>query len=125
MKTETQLKQDVAAGLRPDPSIDAKGIELEVEDGFLTLAGDVDSRGAQCYAERAAQRASGVVTEDIVATPQRRARSGAQSVPMVVRSADVPLAGRVNSWTGRSQGRQSAWERLGPRNVVDDLTVAS
>ena len=60
MKTDTQLQQDVLAELKWEPSIDAAQIGVEVKDGVVTLAGNVDSYAAKWDAERAAQRVSGV-----------------------------------------------------------------
>ena len=43
MKTDSELKQDVLAELKWEPSINAAHIGVEVEDGVVTLAGHVDS----------------------------------------------------------------------------------
>ena len=60
MKTDSQLQQDVAAELRWEPSVHAARIGVEVKDGVVTLAGEVDSYAEKWNAERAAQRVSGV-----------------------------------------------------------------
>lgn len=60
MKTDAQLKQDVAAELEWDPLIDAARIGVEVKGGVVTLAGHLDSYPQKLAAERAAQRVAGV-----------------------------------------------------------------
>jgi osmotically-inducible protein OsmY len=60
MKTDTQLQQDVSAELKWEPSVHAARIGVEVKDGVVTLAGQVDSYAEKWNAERAAQRVHGV-----------------------------------------------------------------
>lgn len=60
MKTDSQLQQDVSAELDWEPSVHAARIGVEVKDGVVTLAGQVDSYAEKWNAERAAQRVSGV-----------------------------------------------------------------
>lgn len=61
METYRPLQQDVSAEFNQEPSVHAARIGLEVKDGVATLAGHVDSHAQKCNAERAAQRASGVL----------------------------------------------------------------
>jgi osmotically-inducible protein OsmY len=60
MKTDSQLQQDVSAELQWEPSIHAARIGVEVKDGVVTLAGQVDIYAQKWGAERAAQRVAGV-----------------------------------------------------------------
>ncbi|MFZ2990363.1 BON domain-containing protein [Ideonella sp.] len=60
MKTDKQLQQDVNAELQWEPSVHAERIGVEVKDGVVTLAGQVDSYAEKWNAERAAQRVAGV-----------------------------------------------------------------
>ena len=60
MKTDSQLQQDVSAELQWEPSVHAARIGVEVKDGVVTLAGQVDSYSEKWNAERAAQRVPGV-----------------------------------------------------------------
>ncbi len=60
MKTDRQLKDDVTSELRWEPSINAEQIGVEVKDGVVTLAGQVDSYAEKWNAEKAAERVSGV-----------------------------------------------------------------
>jgi osmotically-inducible protein OsmY len=60
MKTDNQLQQDVMAELKWEPSVHAARIGVEVKDGVVTLAGQVDSYGEKWNAERAVLRVQGV-----------------------------------------------------------------
>ena len=60
MKTDSQLQQDVRAELAWEPSVHAARIGVEVKDGVVTLAGQVENYAEKWNAERAAQRVSGV-----------------------------------------------------------------
>jgi osmotically-inducible protein OsmY len=60
MKTDSQLQQDVIAELKWEPSVHAAQIGVEVKDGVVILAGEVNSYSEKMTAERAAQRVSGV-----------------------------------------------------------------
>jgi len=60
MKTDSQLQQDVSAELKWEPSVHAARIGVEVKDGVVTLAGQVENYAEKWNAERAAQRVSGV-----------------------------------------------------------------
>jgi osmotically-inducible protein OsmY len=60
MKTDNQLQQDVLAEMKWEPSVHAARIGVEVKDGVVTLAGQVDSYAEKWNAERAAQRVKGV-----------------------------------------------------------------
>ncbi len=60
MKTDTQLKDDILAELRWEPSINAEQIGVEVKDGVVTLAGHVGSYVEKWTAEKAVQRVSGL-----------------------------------------------------------------
>lgn len=60
MKTDSQLQQDVCTELERDPSVNATWVGVEVRDGIVTLAGNVDSYAEKWGAECAALRVAGV-----------------------------------------------------------------
>ena len=60
MKTDKQVQKDVIAELNWEPSVNATHIGVEVSDGVVTLAGQVDSYAEKIGAESAAQRVTGV-----------------------------------------------------------------
>ena len=60
MKSDEDLRRDVLAELEYDPSIDARKIGVAVEDGIVTVAGEVPSFAEKWNAERAVERVEGV-----------------------------------------------------------------
>jgi len=60
MKTDNELKRDVEAELRWEPSVTEAHIGVGVKDGIVTLSGHVPAYAEKCSAERAAKRVLGV-----------------------------------------------------------------
>ena len=60
MKTDTELKNDVAAELAWDPSVNPTGIGVAVRNGIVTLSGVVDNYLQKFAAEAALRRVAGV-----------------------------------------------------------------
>ena len=90
MKTDKQLKNDILAELRWEPSVNAEQIGVEVNDGVVTLAGHVDSFVEKWAAEKAAKKVSGVralAVEMDVKLPSLSQRNDAD----IARSADSAL----------------------------------
>ena len=90
MKTDKQLKNDILAELRWEPSVNAEQIGVEVKDGIVTLAGHVDSFVEKWAAEKAAKKVSGVralAVEMDVKLPSLSQRNDAD----IARSADSAL----------------------------------
>jgi len=94
MKTDTELQRDILEELAWEPGVDAADIGVSVEDGIVTLSGNVKDMGEKWAAERAAQRVEGVraVTDELlVHLPGDNERSDAQ----IARAAAVAL-----DWSG-------------------------
>ncbi|WP_282049552.1 BON domain-containing protein [Maribacter aquivivus] len=68
MKTDAKIKLDVQDELSWEPSIDETKIGVAVDEGIVTLSGEVDSFSKKLAAEKAAKSVSGVkaVAEDII-----------------------------------------------------------
>jgi hypothetical protein len=60
MKTDVQLKKDVAEELLWDPTVTDSAIVVSVSDGIVTLSGTVPHYAEKYAAERATQRVEGV-----------------------------------------------------------------
>ena len=60
MKTDVQLKNDVAEELRWEPAVTSTDITVAAHDGVVTLSGSVPYYAEKLAAERAAQRVLGV-----------------------------------------------------------------
>ena len=60
MKTDEQLKNDVMAELRWEPTVTASDISVSAKNGIVTLSGSVPHYAEKWAAERATQRVEGV-----------------------------------------------------------------
>lgn len=126
MKTDSQLQQDVSAELKWEPSVHAARIGVEVKDGVVTLASQVDSYSEKWNAERAAQRVAGgkAVKSDIEAALKRTSIADAKKISVAVHGSDVTLSGTVHGWDERDAATNSAWGTPGVRNVVEMMTLS-
>jgi osmotically-inducible protein OsmY len=75
MKTDNELRRDVEHELEWEPSVDERRIGVSVQDGIVTLTGEVSSYAERWKAERAVERVAGVkaiVNELQVHTPNEQ-----------------------------------------------------
>ena len=120
--------------------IPVDSIHVLVEDGWITLSGNVEWQYQRLAAKAAVQYLMGVrgvnnlvsikphistdaVKTDIEAALQRSAHNDAQNIRVEVHGSDVTLSGKVHSWSERNLARQSAWNSPGVRAVVDNIDV--
>jgi osmotically-inducible protein OsmY len=78
LKSDAQLKSDVREELEWDTRVDARGINVEVNNGVVTLTGNVPSYAAFVATQKAAHRVAGVkdVANDLhVEIPEAQART--------------------------------------------------
>ena len=124
------------------------GVKVLVEDGWVTLSGQVDWQYQRQAASDAVRDLLGVVglsnqigiravpsqkevqpdaqaviQSDIEAALRRRAKSDAQTISVAVDTGDVTLTGTVHSWSERELAMHSAWGAPGVRKVIDRMTL--
>jgi VCBS repeat-containing protein len=143
MKTDEELKRDVERELEWEPSVDASAIGVAVEDGAVTLTGEVFSYVEKWRAVKAAERVHGVraVADEIVVklpgdsqrtdTDIARAAANAlewntsvpKTVTATVKDGRVTLHGEVE-WAYQRDAAERAVRYLsGVREVTDLITV--
>jgi osmotically-inducible protein OsmY len=116
-------------------------VKIKVDNGWITLSGEVEwdyQRRAASDAVRHLIGVSGVsdqitlkpktssssVKSEIEAALKRRAAADAQQISVEVRDDEVTLTGIVHSWSARQLASHSAWSTPGVRNVVDNIKIA-
>ncbi|QOF76143.1 BON domain-containing protein [Variovorax sp. 38R] len=62
MNPDIQLRHDVFAQLNWDPAVNACDVDVRVQDGVVTLRGQVADEAQRAAAERAARRTDGLTT---------------------------------------------------------------
>jgi osmotically-inducible protein OsmY len=118
------------------------GVKVTVENGWITLTGEVDHDYQRRDATRGVRYLLGVtgVSDQITLTPQtisqgdvkssiegalhRRAKADAKDIVVAVDGTQVTLTGNVSSWSERELAKHSAWSTRGVQSVVDKLTVS-
>lgn len=144
MKTDAQLQQDVMAEMKWEPAVHAEHIGVEVKDGVVTLAGQVDSYLEKWNAERAAQRVVGVKalatelkvhltsfsqrTDADVATAVEHALDwtsslSAGAIKVMVEGGWVSLSGQVDWQYQRLAAISSVRHVVGVTGVTDQISI--
>jgi len=115
-------------------------IKVMVENGQVTLSGDVDwqyqrqgaldavrylmgVRGVHDHIQLKPKVSLSAVKGDIEAALHRRAKEDAKKINVAIDGTDVTLSGHVHSWSERELAKHTAWGTPGVRNVVDNITI--
>jgi osmotically-inducible protein OsmY len=144
VKTDTELQRDVMTELRWEPTIHAAEIGVSVEDGVVTLTGNVDSYSMKWAAERAVRRVSGVkvVAQEInvrLPDPYKRtdediARSATNvlnwnvwvprdRVKVMVQDGWITLSGDVNYYHQKEHAEDAVRHLTGISGVTNRITI--
>jgi osmotically-inducible protein OsmY len=143
MKTDVQLKKDVAEELLWDPTVTDSAIVVSVSDGIVTLSGTVPHYAEKYAAERATQRVEGVkaIAEEmevhIVGAYDRKDSEIAEAVVnslkwhvwvpdhvhATVENGWVTLRGNVNWEYERSSSQDAVSYLAGVKGVTNDIAL--
>jgi len=69
MKTDAELKADLMERLDAIPAVNASEIEVIVDNGMVTLSGEVDTNQTKFQVEKTARRVSGMRGLEIKVRP--------------------------------------------------------
>ncbi len=146
MRNDTDIRRDVESEFQWDPSIDDRRIGVAVNNGVVTLTGDVPHYSGRWAAEDCAKRVTGVraIANDIqIKMPASGERtdtdiaeaaanalrwnvslSGTDIKP-VVKDGWVSLSGQVSWGYQRIAAEVSVRNLMGVRGVSNEVTVKS
>jgi osmotically-inducible protein OsmY len=116
-------------------------VKVMVEDGWITLTGELDYEYQRKMATTAVHRLMGVngvsnqisikpflfssnVKSEIQAALKRRALTDAEEIIVTVNGGNVNLSGVVHSWSERDMVSDSVWNTPGVTSVIDNISVA-
>ena len=114
---------------------------MKVENGWVTLNGEVDWNFQKSAAFKAASRIGGVkgvvnsvavrakastidVRERIMAAFKRTSAVDANALNITVDGGTVKLSGRVHGWNERKLAEEAAWSAPGVTKVEDNIALA-
>ena len=137
---DTDIAQSVLSGLRFNVSVPREGIQVTVENGWVTLDGKVEWQFQKNNAENAIKYTMGVkgITNRISVKPRisaadvkskiegafaRRAQLDANQIKVESTDNKVVLRGSVRSWQAKEQAEQAAWSAPGVSSVENDVIV--
>ena len=139
-RSDSDIAQSANSVLRWTTYLPTDHIKIKVENGRISLSGEVEwdyqrqgaveavhhlqgVTGVNNQITLKPQASASVVKADIEAALKRRAQKHAQAISVEVQGGDVTLTGIVNSWSERALAINSAWRAPGVRNVNDNMTV--
>lgn len=139
-RSDADITSAVESALDWSSTVPEDSVSAQVEDGWVTLTGNVDWQFQRLAAVDCVRYQQGVigVSDEIVIKPslssalvkadieaalQRRAAVDAKAISVEVHGTDVTLTGTVHTWSERDLATSSAWATPGVRNVVDKLTL--
>jgi osmotically-inducible protein OsmY len=141
-RLDSHIRGDIISELVLDPVTESFEVDVDVEDGVVTLTGKVDSYVERTVAEEVAEKVSGVTDvknlltydlisdrtdADIKADIKYRLRSDASIdsslLTVSVDEGKVTLAGTAGSSVEKSEATSEAWVVPGVKSVTNNIEV--
>ncbi|HZO20110.1 MAG TPA: BON domain-containing protein [Gemmatimonadaceae bacterium] len=141
-RTDTDIAHAALAAIRWDTEVPQDALTLRVENGWITLEGEVEWNYQKSAAERAVRYLTGVrgLTNLIVVRPdvsvselrnkieealKRSAALDAKHIEVEAHEGSVVLSGKVRSWAERVDAERAAWSAPGVSNVEDRILIGA
>ena len=139
---DNELAQRAINVLAWDTTIPDEAVKVKVQDGWLTLTGEVQWQYQKVAAETALRKLSGVtglsnqiavkqpsvsvadIKKRIEDALKRDAELEAHNIHVNVANNVVTLEGRIHNWNERYAAERAAWSAPGVMSVADRLVLA-
>lgn len=140
VRSDSEIARAIESSFKWHALIPADRIQVKVEQGWVTLSGELDWEFQRRQAEGSVRNLTGVVgvsnkmTIKVTATPEditqrirdaltRQAVREAHHVQVSVSGRTVTLKGKVHSWPEKSAAQGAAWSAPGITSVINHLEV--
>lgn len=141
IKSDSEIAVAISNSMKANTYYLDEVIKAKVEDGFVTLTGEVEWQYQKLAAINSIRYLAGIkgIYNNIVIKPKisvtaikseidtaisRRAQSDIQNIKVLVDGSDVTLSGKVYDWSEKTLVVDAAWAVPGVRNVVDHMSFA-
>lgn len=138
---DDEIAQRALSVINWDTTIPDDKLKIKVQDGWITLSGEVEWYFQRQAAESAVRKLSGVagVINLILVKPRveardvkhriedalrRNAELEAQQIRVDVSGGRVKLQGKIKAWHERSVAERAAWAAPGVTSVEDHLVIS-
>ena len=142
VRTDTDIAQYALSVLGWNTEVPKDRIRLKVENGWVTMEGEVPWAFQRETAGRVLRYLPGVkgvtnlvtvkpavsaqhLKERIVGAFRRSADLDAKAIEVRALGDSVTLTGKVHSWTERREAERMAWSAPGVAHVANDIVVAA
>jgi osmotically-inducible protein OsmY len=139
-RTDSDIAAAAVHALNWNSTIPQGKVHVTVDDGWVTLKGDVEWQYQRQEAERAVRRLLGVkgvsnlITVKPAATPSdlkrkiedalvRNAQIDAERITVEVQGSKAVLRGKVRSWAEREEAERVAWLAPGITSVDNQISL--
>jgi osmotically-inducible protein OsmY len=139
-RSDTELAHQIVNALAWDIEVPNEKIKAKVDNGWVTLDGEVDWQYQRNAAERTVRYLTGImgvnnlivikphaspydVAQHIKAALHRSAEADARKIQVTASDGTVTLTGTVRSWPERTEVERAAWSANGVTAVADRLAV--
>jgi osmotically-inducible protein OsmY len=141
IRSDSDIARSARNVLEWTSAVQPDSVEIMVENGWITLTGEVAWKFQKQAAADAVRFLSGVVgvsdeisiapsvkasvvKADIEASIRRGAIEDGKRITVGVSGHAVTLSGPIRSWAERDLATQSAWNSPGVRQVIDEMTLS-
>jgi osmotically-inducible protein OsmY len=140
-KSDTEIAKAAMEALKWNVYKLADLVSIKVEDGFITLTGEVPWHFERLSAENSLRYLTGVrgvynhimvkpaisvnaVKIDIERALKRRAHEDAQEITVNIHGDEVILGGKIHDWKEKTLAIDAVWAVPGVKKVIDNTSFA-
>jgi len=138
-KSDTEIAKAAMEALKWNVYKIADLVSIKVEDGFITLTGQVPWHFERLSAENSLRYLTGVrgvynhimvkpaisvntIKVDIERALKRRAHEEAQEITVSIHGDEVTLGGKIHDWKEKSLAIDAVWAVPGVKKVIDNTS---